>query len=633
LKQAVILAGGKGTRLRERLGGLPKPLIDLCGVPLLERQVLLAKQHGFTHVLILVNHAAERILDYVASKGGWGLEVDCIDDGRPRGTAGATLACFDRLADEFLVIYGDTMLEVDLSRFYAWHAQRPANAAALFLHPNDHPQDSDLVEVDDTDRVTAFHPYPHDGARHYPNLVNAALYWVRKQALASWRGESAVLDFGKDLFPAMLRQGLVLVGYRSPEYIKDIGTPARLDKVCGDFRSGKIERASLGHAQPVVFLDRDGTINREVDHLRHPDQLQLLPGAAEAIRRLNQSEYRCCVVTNQPVIARGECSEEGLRQIHNKLETLLGRGGAFVDRIYHCPHHPEAGFPGERADLKIECDCRKPKTGLIDRAARDLNVARERSWLVGDGSVDMEAARRAGLRSVLVETGQAGLDYRAWAAPDFVVPGLAEAAALILDIYPRLLIYCDEVAAQIGAGAMVLIGGQARSGKSTFGSILRDALRSRGRGTVLLSTDRWLRNGAERGPGVFERFDMPALQRLVHDLADPRQRPRNLALPGYHKLKRERIEAVETVSPAKEDIVLVEGVVALALETPGPAETHRFHIELDEGERKGRILREYRLRGCTEDEAQRVYQRRRDDEFPAIEGLAARARRLALAKL
>src|SRR5205814_889636 len=116
-------------------------------------------------------------------------------------------------------------------------------AASLFLHPNDHPDDSDLVELDEHGRIVAFHPYPHDRSRYYPNLVNAALYWVRKAPLARWRGTGQVLDFGKDLFPAMLRSGLELQGYRSPEYIKDMGTPERLDKVCADLRSGRIARA------------------------------------------------------------------------------------------------------------------------------------------------------------------------------------------------------------------------------------------------------------------------------------------------------------------------------------------------------------------------------------------------------
>jgi NDP-sugar pyrophosphorylase family protein len=110
VKQAVILAGGAGSRLRERLGDLPKPMVDVCGIPLLERQIQLARKHGFTDIVLLVHHGAAQIVDYARSKGSWGLRVECIDDGRPRGTAGAVLAAFDRLAEEFLVMYGDTML-------------------------------------------------------------------------------------------------------------------------------------------------------------------------------------------------------------------------------------------------------------------------------------------------------------------------------------------------------------------------------------------------------------------------------------------------------------------------------------------------------------------------------------------
>lgn len=629
MKQAVILAGGKGARLRERLGGLPKPLADIGGLPLLERQIVLAKGHGFTQVLVLVNHGADQIMEYCASRRNWGLDVSFVDDGQPRGTAGATLAVFDQLAAEFLVMYGDTMLEVDLDRFHARHARAPGAAATLLLHPNDHPQDSDLVETDDEGRIIAFYPYPRDGTRYHQNLVNAALYWVNRQALAPWRGQQGMLDFGRELFPAMLRRGLTLLGYVSPEYIKDIGTPSRLDKVRADFRSGRIARASLAHPQRMVFIDRDGTINREVDHLRSPAQFELLPGVEEAIKRLNASDYRCCVVSNQPVVARGECSEEGLRQIHNKMETLLGRHGAFVDRIYFCPHHPDRGFEGERAELKVDCDCRKPKTGMIDRAAREFNVARERSWLIGDTSVDIETARRAGLKSILVETGYAGLDYRAWATPDAIVPDLGAAVSFILDRYPRLFTYCAALAEDIGAGAVVLIGGQARSGKSTFASVLRDAIVSRGGRALVLSADRWLRSERERVAGVLGRYDLAELQALVDTLGNAGRRPATLTLPGYQKLKRQRVDSVEKISLEPSDVVLLEGTVCLALATASATEAFRFHVDIDEAERKQRVLSEYRLRGLGEAEALQVYLARRNDETPVVEGLARAARRIA----
>jgi histidinol-phosphate phosphatase family protein len=633
VKQAVILAGGKGTRLSERLGPLPKPLIDICGVPLLERQILLAKRHTFTHVIVLVNHAADYIVDFCASKQNWGLDIRCIDDGEPRGTAGATLGVHDQLADEFLVLYGDTMLDVDLTRFHHYHRQVEGVAATLFLHPNDHPQDSDLAEIDDAGFITAFHPYPHDPARYYPNLVNAALYWVHKEALDPWRRDPGMLDFGKNLFPAMLRRGMRLRGLNSPEYIKDIGTPARLDKVCADLQSGKIERARLDHPQAMVFLDRDGTINREVDHLNSPDQFELLPGVEEAIRRLNRSEYRCCVVTNQPVIARGECSEEELRQIHNKMETLLGRGGAFLDRIYFCPHHPHRGFPGERVDLKRDCDCRKPMPGMINVAMQQFHGAREQSWMIGDSTVDIATAQRAGVKSILVETGYAGLDYREWATQDAIVPDLQAAVSYILDGYPRLLAHCRQLSAAINAGAIVLIGGPSRAGKSTFAAVLRDALAAHGRQAKILSIDRWLLPDAQREPGVMGRYDLKAFQSLIDQLQDRELLPKTVTLPGYHKLRRSPVVGVESVAVSSSDVILVEGTVALAIRVSDRTETHRYYVQIDEDTRKQRILREYALRGYSSAQALEVYVARQTDELPVIEHLGVGVAKISLTDL
>lgn len=633
MTQAVILAGGKGTRLRERLGNLPKPLVDICGVPLLERQILLAKMHGIKEILVLVNHAADQIVAFCASRNNWGIDISCIDDGLPRGTAGAVLGVFDRLADEFLVIYGDTMLDVNLTRFHAFHAQAVGAAATLFVHPNDHPQDSDLVEINSLDQIIAFHPSPRDGTRYYQNLVNAALYWINKPSLLPWRGKSETLDFGKELFPAMLHAEMILRGFNSPEYIKDIGTPSRLDSVCEDFRSGRIARSSIDNPQPMVFLDRDGTINVEVDHLNDARQFELLPGVGDAIRRLNRAEFRCCVITNQPVIARGECSFDELRRIHNKMEALLGCNGAFVDRIYFCPHHPEGGFPGERTDLKFDCHCRKPKTGMIDLAIREFNGARAQSWLIGDSSVDIEAAHQAQLKSILVETGQAGLDFREWASPDATVPNLAEAVSYILDVYPQLYRYCSELAANIDEGAIVLVGGHARSGKSTFTSVLRDSLQARGRRALILSTDRWLKNEGDREPGVLGRFDMAALQSLVDGMRKTDRSCRVLTLSGYHKLRREKVESVETVALSGSEVVLIEGVVSLALNVADDIDCHRIHIEINEEERKRRILDEYRRRGLKESDALRLYRSRLNDEFPVVEGLAERSRRISLAAI
>jgi histidinol-phosphate phosphatase family protein len=334
-------------------------------------------------------------------------------------------------------MYGDTMVNVDLERI--WQAHENAGAAAtLLLHPNDHPFDSDLVAVDADSHVVAFHNRPHPPNVWRQNLVNAGLYVLEKSALQNCadvkpaKMDSKIVDFGKDIFPALVARGAKLLGYNSPEFIKDIGTPERYDKISAQFEKGIVQASSLATPQRAVFLDRDGTIIPDKDCLRNADELELLPGAAEAIHQLNLAGWRTVIVTNQPVIAKGFCDEAELQRIHNKLESLLGLEHAFLDRIYFCPHHPEKGFPGERPELKIDCNCRKPKIGMIEKAVADLNIDLAESWFVGDTTTDVQTAKNAGVKSVLLRTGYGGADAKHAAQPDFVAENLSEAVKLIL---------------------------------------------------------------------------------------------------------------------------------------------------------------------------------------------------------
>ena len=215
--------------------------------------------------------------------------------------------------------------------------------------------------------------------------------------------EESSADIAKHLFPALLAKVERLHGYRSRGIHQRRGNAGAVRQECGaDYESGRVASASFDAALPAIFLDRDGTLNRESGWLNTPEKLELLPGAAEAVRAINRSGRLAVVITNQPVVARGECSEAGLRQIHNRLEWLLGESHAYLDAIYYCPHHPDSGYPGERTDLKIACQCRKPATGLFEAATRDLNIDIGRSWMIGDSTADIQAARNFGVRSVLV---------------------------------------------------------------------------------------------------------------------------------------------------------------------------------------------------------------------------------------
>jgi histidinol-phosphate phosphatase family protein len=618
--QAIILAGGKGTRLKERLNGLPKPLIDICGIPLLERQITLLKRHGFDDILILVNHAADQIEAFCARKENWGINVRCVDDGSPRGTAGAVLSILDQLDDDVLVVYGDTMLEIDLTHFRSFHDQNRKAAATLLVHPNDHPHDSDLIGFSDDGTITEIYPYPHLPGRYYPNQVSAALYFIRRDQFRRWTSLPPPLDFGKDLFAQMVDAGQILRAYKSIEYIKDSGTPARLDKVCADLTSGRIERDSLSRQQTAVFLDRDGCINVDTGHIDSPERLELISHAAEAIRRLNRSGHRAIVVTNQPVIARGDLSFDGLTEIHRKLATELGQSGAFVDGIEVCPHHPDKGFAGERPELKIKCDCRKPATGMIDRAAATFNVDRAKSWMIGDSSSDMLAAKRAGLRSILVETGAGGHDGKYHIAPDYMAADLWEAVSFILDVHPELMGLARKAVARVQPGDVVFIGGLSRSGKSSLASAMTEALKDRDVDSTVIAMDHWILSEQDRGKTVMERYDMAAIASLLVQLTGP-DPVENVQMPRYDRLTRQSTPDADTLVIPRSAVRIIEGVTALHLvaQTP-PHRTHSFFVDVDESRRKSRVVREYVRRGNSPANAEAIYDARQIDETPFVLG-------------
>lgn len=491
--QAVILAGGKGTRLAARLAGRPKPLVPVCEVPLLQRQIETLRENGVDRIVVLVNYEGDQIRRFCAENADFGVSLTIIDDGKPRGTAGALLACLASLEERFLIVYGDTLFDIDVARMLAAHDAKRADVT-LLLHPNDHPADSDLVSIDSDGRITAFHPYPRASDAILPNLVNAAFYIAEHSAFVRWRDFVVPSDLARDLFPAMVAQQQRLFGYRSFEYIKDLGTPARLDKVEAHMRAGRPGRARLDVPQPCVFVDRDGTINLLRGHISRAENIALIPGAAAAIRQLNDAEIRVAIITNQPVLARGECTPEELTRIHWKLESALGLEGAMVDGIWWCPHHPDVGFPGEVVELKRDCTCRKPAPGLIFEAAAHLNVDLSRSWMIGDTTSDMLAARRAGVGAILVKTGEGGSDGKFSCPPDFIVADLAEAVRLIVEDVPRWTARVKGIATSISPGEAILINTTTNRNEAVaLAAMLALTLRQQG-----LSAETHARDGASQ---------------------------------------------------------------------------------------------------------------------------------------
>lgn len=400
--KVVIIVGGKGTRIASVNSEIPKAMIPVNGKPVLEMQVELAKRYGYTDILLIIGYLGDKIRSYFGDGSKWGVHLDYFEETIPLGTAGALAELTTVLREDFFVFYGDTVMDIALDKMLDFHKQHRADAT-LFLHPNDHPYDSDLVTLDKQNKVSHFYSKPHPDNLVCCNLVNAALY-ILSPSLLPLIPQGEKTDFGKHIFPKALAIGKEFYGYVSPEYIKDMGTPDRYEKVCDDVRTGKVSCMNRQYSRRAVFLDRDGVISKEVDLLCRPDQLELIDGAAQAINYINQKGYLAIVITNQPVIARNLCSIEDLEYIHAKLETLLGAEHAYLDALYYCPHHPDAGYPEERKEYKIPCECRKPNPGMLLQAAKDWNIDLSQSYMIGDRESDKRAGENAGVKaSLLIE--------------------------------------------------------------------------------------------------------------------------------------------------------------------------------------------------------------------------------------
>lgn len=409
--KVVLMAGGRGTRISELFPDIPKPLIPIDNIPVLEREIISLRNQGFTDIILTIGYMAEKIQEYFGNGEKWGVKIEYFVEEKPLGNAGALF--FLDLKDDFLLLNADAVFDVDFNRMVEFHKQH-GGLVTLFTHPNSHPYDSGLIIAGENGNVEKWLAKEDERPLYYKNRVNAGLHVISPKALElsgikkeeigkEIDGKVKKVDLDRQILKPLCGTGTMFC-YDSPEYVKDMGTPERFHQVEEDFKKGVVQAKNLKNKQKAIFLDRDGTINKYVGFLRKEEEFELLPGVADAIKKINKSGYLAVVVTNQPVIARGEVTYSQLENIHNKMETLLGKEGAYLDAIYFCPHHPHSGYEGEVKELKIDCDCRKPKPGMLLKAAEELNIDLSQSYMVGDGENDIKAGKAAGCKTVLLNT-------------------------------------------------------------------------------------------------------------------------------------------------------------------------------------------------------------------------------------
>ena len=308
---------------------------------------------------------------------------------KPLGTAGGLAALKGRIGEPFIFLYGDAAPSMDFRRMLAFHEAAKA-AITLLAHPNSHPYDSDLLLVGPCDTLVGITRKGEARLFDYSNLVNAGAYIVSRGAESVEAGIKQ--DFEKDILPRFLAGGRARA-YRTPEFVKDMGTPERLAEVEAAILSGAVEARRLSFPQKAIFLDRDGTINRYVDLLCRPEQIELLPGSAQAIRAINESGYLCFVVSNQPVVARG-CVDGRCRGDAPADGDSPGRPGRLRGRYPLLPAPSRLGLSRGGAGVQDRLRVPKAQAGHDPGPGCALYARLFRSFMVGDTSSDVIMVRR-----------------------------------------------------------------------------------------------------------------------------------------------------------------------------------------------------------------------------------------------
>jgi len=432
IDQAVVLCGGAATRMASVMGDTPKVLAEANGRSLLDHTLSELAAGGVTHALLLAGPGGERLLVEARRAAPEGLDVDAIVESSPRGTAGALLGARGRLAERFFLVYGDVFSVLDWSRLAA-AAVRDAGLGTLVVHRSDHPEDSDLVAIDDAHAVIGWVGRRPETRRRAlvstTALTNAGVAVLHRDVIH--RIPDRPCDLTEDVLPALVDARAKLHAYVTSEYLRDAGTPRRLEEVRAAVRAGRARRRA-----ELCLLDRDGVVTDATSPVTSPDQVRLIPGAAAGVRALNDAGIEVVLVSNQGGVARGMLDTDTLAKVHERVVQLLAGEGAHLDGFHYCPHHPETHWDEGRKDLRGPCACRKPSTGMVELALSRAKCPAWRAVVIGDETCDLQLAMNAGLPGISVATGHACRDGRYPARATWSFPSLAEAADWLTDAAP-----------------------------------------------------------------------------------------------------------------------------------------------------------------------------------------------------
>ena len=317
----------------------------------------------------------------------------------PLGTGGCLKPLQDYKNDNYLIIMGDLIFNIDFKKFFSFHRKNNSDIT-LLVHPNDHPFDSDLLEVNEKNQLIKFHNKPHIKS-DIGNLSSSGIFFINKK-IFKYIKPKKFQDLTKDILPKLLKKKIKIYAYNNREYVKDACTPKRINLINKHMKTRKFINGNINKKLPAIFLDRDGVINKEYSNKNYQNPMEINEGAISAVKKINENGFLSVIITNQPAIAKGIITLDKLRRDHKKLEYQFGLKGAYFDRIYFCPFHPEKGFKGEVKKYKRKSTWRKPDNGMFLQAIKDLNIDVKKSFMIGNSSADYYSAKKTGIKCLMV---------------------------------------------------------------------------------------------------------------------------------------------------------------------------------------------------------------------------------------
>ena len=428
--QVVVLMGGLGTRLKEYTKECPKPLVEVEGRPFFDYSLKLLIHHGFRKFLFLIGYRAEMIEEYYGDGSRLGISITyCYDGKELLGTGGAVRRAYDLLEDDFLLMYGDSFMDIDYEEtLYRYFEGKSRGMQALMtVLKNGNRFDKSNVIMDGTEIKL------YDKMNMTPEMdyIDYGVCVYEKKLFDDFEPD---VKFDIAILQNRLSLDKKITAHIVTKRFYEIGSPESLN----EFREYVKHRFNEKH--PAVFLDRDGVLNEivfnddieQMDSPQKPEQFRAFPTAAEAIRKIKDKGYYVFLATNQPGAAKGKCKLKTLYDINTMFVEQLGEQGAEIDGVFMCAHYPAMCENTKEAFLIKKCDCRKPKPGLLLKPSDIYNIDYDNSYMIGDSFTDIVAGQAAGVRTVFI--GELKCDACKKLCdiePDHIVHDVLEAADII----------------------------------------------------------------------------------------------------------------------------------------------------------------------------------------------------------